>query len=132
MEDTSTGVPRRTLIWLAVATFTTGIDGYVLAGLLPQIAEELQVTAAAAGQLVAVFALTSAIAGPVLGALTSGWEQRGTIMGLQTTVSNLAVFAGASIFGLIYSAGDFVAVAYTGMAFALVAALASKVRPKAR
>jgi DHA1 family inner membrane transport protein len=59
-------------------------------------------------------------------------EQRGTIMGLQTTVSNLAVFAGASIFGLIYSAGDFVAVAYTGMAFALVAALASKVRPKAR
>lgn len=85
MEDTSTGVPRRTLIWLAVATFTTGIDGYVLAGLLPQIAEELQVTAAAAGQLVAVFALTSAVAGPVLGALTSGWEQRGTIMAALST-----------------------------------------------
>ena len=26
------GVPYGTLIWLAVATFTTGIDGYVLAG----------------------------------------------------------------------------------------------------
>jgi len=58
--------------------------------------------------------------------------QRGTIMGLQTTVSNLAVFAGASIFGLIYSAGNFVAVAYTGMAFALVAAFASRMRTSAR
>ncbi len=77
---TGGGLPRRVLLWLAVATFTTGIDGYVLAGLLPDIAEDLDVTAAAAGQLVAVFALTSALAGPVLGAVTGGWEQRGTIM----------------------------------------------------
>ncbi|MGP9537284.1 MFS transporter [Brachybacterium sp. AOP43-C2-M15] len=79
-DGASRGVPYRTLIWLAVATFTTGIDGYVLAGLLPDIAEDLEVTAAAAGQLVAVFALTSALAGPILGATTSGWEQRRTIM----------------------------------------------------
>src|SRR5699024_7521927 len=69
-------VPYRTLIWLAVATFTTGIDGYVLAGLLPDIAADLEVTAAVAGQLVSVFALTSAVAGPGLGATTSGREQR--------------------------------------------------------
>ncbi|ATG56216.1 MFS transporter [Brachybacterium ginsengisoli] len=78
--DTQRGVPYRVLIWLAVATFTTGIDGYVLAGLLPDIASDLEVTAAAAGQLVAAFALTSALAGPLLGALTSGWEQRRTIL----------------------------------------------------
>lgn len=58
--------------------------------------------------------------------------QRGTIMGLQTTVSNLAVFAGASIFGLIYSAGGFVAVAFTGLGFSLVAALVSQMRPRSR
>src|SRR5699024_7781930 len=75
----------RTLIWLAVATFTTGIDGYVLAGLLPDIASDLEVSAAAAGQLVAVFALTSAVAGPILGATTSGWEQRRTILAALTT-----------------------------------------------
>ncbi|GAA1488820.1 MFS transporter [Brachybacterium sacelli] len=79
------GVPYRTLIWLAVATFTTGIDGYVLAGLLPDIASDLEVTAALAGQLVSAFALTSAVAGPVLGATTSGWEQRRTIMVALTT-----------------------------------------------
>lgn len=69
----------RTLIWLAVATFSMGIDGYVLAGLLPAIAADLDVSAAAAGQLMSVFALTAAVAGPVLGTLTSRWERRTTI-----------------------------------------------------
>ncbi|WP_231819255.1 MFS transporter [Microbacterium resistens] len=68
------------LLWLAVATFSMGIDGYVLAGLLPQISEDLGVTEAAAGQLMSVFALTSAVAGPVLGALTGRWERKGTIL----------------------------------------------------
>lgn len=68
-------------MWLAVATFSMGIDGYVLAGLLPQIADDLSVGPAAAGQLMAVFALTSALAGPVLGALTGGWERKATIVG---------------------------------------------------
>ncbi|QGN35222.1 MFS transporter [Microlunatus sp. Gsoil 973] len=81
-----TVLPYRALIWLAVATFSNGIDGYVLAGLLPKISADLEVTNAAAGQLVSVFALTSALAAPVLGAVTSGWERRRTIVG------SLAVF----------------------------------------
>jgi hypothetical protein len=68
------------LIWLAVATFSMGIDGYVLAGLLPQIATDLDVDAAAARQLMSVFAATGAIAGPVLGALTGRWERKSTIV----------------------------------------------------
>lgn len=81
------------LVWLAVATFSMGIDGYVLAGLLPQIAGDLDVGVAAAGQLMAVFALTSALAGPVLGALTGGWERRATIVGALTVfvLGNLVV-----------------------------------------
>jgi predicted MFS family arabinose efflux permease len=70
----------RPFIWLAVATFSMGIDGYVLAGLLPQIAGDLEVSAAAAGQLMSVFAFTAALAGPVLGTLTSRWERRTTIV----------------------------------------------------
>ncbi|TDD14696.1 MFS transporter [Kribbella turkmenica] len=69
----------RPLIWLAVATFSTGIDGYVLAGLLPAIADDLSVVEAVAGQLVSVFALTSALAAPVLSTFTSRWERRRTI-----------------------------------------------------
>lgn len=81
-----TALPYKALIWLAVATFSNGIDGYVLAGLLPKISADLEVSNAAAGQLVSVFALTSALAAPVLGAVTSGWERRRTI------VWSLAVF----------------------------------------
>ena len=69
----------RPLVWLAVATFSTGIDGYVLAGLLPAIADDLHVVEAAAGQLVSVFALTSALAAPLLSTVTSRWERRRTI-----------------------------------------------------
>jgi len=69
----------RPLAWLAVATFSMGIDGYVLTGLLPSIAEDLHVSVAAAGQLMSAFALTAAFAGPVLGAATSRWERRTTI-----------------------------------------------------
>lgn len=69
----------RPLVWLAVATFSTGIDGYVLAGLLPAIAGELSVSAALAGQLVSAFALTSALAAPLLSTATSHWERRRTI-----------------------------------------------------
>ncbi|MDR6866754.1 putative MFS family arabinose efflux permease [Microbacterium resistens] len=81
MTDESRTAGFGALIWLAVATFSMGIDGYVLAGLLPQIADDLDVDPAAAGQLMAVFALTSAVAGPVLGALTGRWERKGTIVG---------------------------------------------------
>ena len=77
----------RPLVWLAVATFSMGIDGYVLTGLLPAIAADLRVSAAAAGQLMSGFALTAAFAGPVLGTLTSRWERRTTI------ATALAVFA---------------------------------------
>ncbi|WP_243228664.1 MFS transporter [Microbacterium sp. CIAB417] len=88
-NDQGIGVP--VLLWLAVATFSMGIDGYVLAGLLPAIAADLSVDVAAAGQLMAVFALTTAVAGPVLGALTGGWERRRVI------VLSLAVFIAGNL-----------------------------------
>ena len=69
----------RPLIWLAVAAFSTGIDGYVLAGLLPAIADDLNVVPAVAGQLMSAFALTSALAAPLLSTVTSRWERRRTI-----------------------------------------------------
>ena len=122
------GVPYGTLIWLAVATFTTGIDGYVLAGLLPDIAADLEVSAAAAGQLVAVFALTSALAGPLLGAATSGWEQRGTILAALATfvLGNLLIAVAPSyalaMGGRVVSAlgGCLLGAAATGYAVHLV------------
>ncbi|GAB3801277.1 MFS transporter [Humibacter antri] len=85
-RDADGRVSYRVLVWLAVATFSMGIDGYVLTGLLPNISADLHVTTAAAGQLMTVFALTAALAGPVLVTVTGRWERRTVI------VAALAVF----------------------------------------
>lgn len=64
------------LLPLAMATFAVGTDAFVIAGLLPAIAEDLGVGIAAAGQLVSVFAVTLAIMAPVLSWLLSSFDRR--------------------------------------------------------
>jgi DHA1 family inner membrane transport protein len=64
------------LLILAFGTFNLGIDGFVLAGLLPQVASDLGVSVSTAGQLTTLFALTYAISSPVIGALTGRWDRR--------------------------------------------------------
>ncbi|MQY28023.1 MFS transporter [Nocardia aurantia] len=51
---------------LALATFTVGTEGYVIAGVLPAVARDMRVSVAVCGQLVTIFALVYALAGPPL------------------------------------------------------------------
>ncbi|NUQ98826.1 MAG: MFS transporter, partial [Streptomyces sp.] len=51
---------------LALGTFTVGTEGYVIAGVLPDVAHDLHSTVSVCGQMVTVFALVYAIAGPPL------------------------------------------------------------------
>ncbi|GAA1595792.1 MFS transporter [Actinomadura kijaniata] len=66
----------RPLLPLALATFAVGTDAFVMAGLLPAIAADLEVGIPAAGQLVTVFALTLAVAAPVSSWLLSPLDRR--------------------------------------------------------
>ena len=66
----------RPLLPLALATFAVGTDAFVMAGLLPAIAADLEVSVPAAGQLVTVFALTLAVAAPILSWLLSPLDRR--------------------------------------------------------
>src|SRR5690348_14799027 len=63
------------ILLLALGMFALGTDSFVIAGVLPAIAQETQVTESLAGQLVTVFALTYALGGPVLAVLTSRWSR---------------------------------------------------------
>jgi len=56
--------------------FTVGTDLFVLNGLLPTIARDLQVTEATAGQLTTIFAATYAIGSPLIAAFTGSWDRR--------------------------------------------------------
>ncbi len=64
------------LLILSVGTFTLGVDGFVLSGLLPQVAAALHVSSSTAGQLTTMFALVYAAGSPVIAALAGNWDRR--------------------------------------------------------
>src|SRR5882724_11646062 len=61
---------------LATGTFAAGTSAQVIAGVLPEVSASLHVSVAATGQLLTAFALTYAVASPLLAAATGRWERR--------------------------------------------------------
>ena len=64
------------LYWLALGAFAIGTEGFMIAGLLPALARDLNVGLPAAGHLVTAFSLAYAIGAPVMAVLTAGLERR--------------------------------------------------------
>ncbi|WP_184569005.1 MFS transporter [Streptomyces zagrosensis] len=75
------------LVALLLTTFVIGTDDFIIAGILPAISADLEVSEGAAGQLVTVFSLTYAIACPILAVATRRVPRKALIVG------GLAVFA---------------------------------------
>jgi predicted MFS family arabinose efflux permease len=61
---------------LAVAAFAIGTEAFVIAGLLPAIAADLQISLAATGLLVTAYALTYAIGSPILAVTFNNLDRR--------------------------------------------------------
>jgi predicted MFS family arabinose efflux permease len=68
------------VFWLALAAFAIGTEAFVIAGLLPTIAADLQISVPAAGQLVTAYALTYAVGSPVLAVLLNNIDRRTVLM----------------------------------------------------
>jgi MFS transporter, DHA1 family, inner membrane transport protein len=64
------------LLWLALGAFAIGTEGFMIAGLLPALARDLDVGLPAAGHLVSAFSLAYAIGAPVMAVLMAGLERR--------------------------------------------------------
>lgn len=64
-----------------LVTFVIGTDDFIIAGILPEIARDQQVSEAAAGQLVTVFSLTYAVAAPPLAVATARLPRRPLVVG---------------------------------------------------
>jgi predicted MFS family arabinose efflux permease len=120
------------LLVLAVGTFTVGTDGFVLNGLLPVIAADLHVTESVAGQLTTVFALTYAIASPLLAAFTGGWDRRWLLAGgMALFTAGMAGQALGTSFAMVAVARLLAAVgaaAFQSNAYVLAGALSSEER----
>ncbi|MCM3745251.1 MFS transporter [Sporosarcina luteola] len=61
---------------IAISTITVGLVELIVGGILPIIADDLNVSIGTAGQLITVYALVFAIAGPVLLSLTAKVERK--------------------------------------------------------
>lgn len=66
----------RRLVTLALGMFALGTDNFVVAGILPSVARSLHTSAALAGQMVSVYALSYALMAPVMAAVAGGWPRR--------------------------------------------------------
>ena len=64
------------LLWLTLGAFAIGTEGFMIAGLLPHLARDLDVTVPAIGHLVTAFSLAYAIGAPTIAMLTAGLERR--------------------------------------------------------
>ena len=64
------------VFWLALAAFAIGTEAFVIAGLLPAISADLQISVAATGQLVTAYALAYALGSPVLAVAFNNFDRR--------------------------------------------------------
>src|SRR4029078_10918335 len=72
------------VFWIALQAFAIGTEGFVIAGLLPSIAADLQISVSAAGQLVTAYALTYAVGSPILAVWLNNIDRR-TVLALALT-----------------------------------------------
>ncbi|NMO55389.1 MFS transporter [Actinoplanes sp. TBRC 11911] len=77
----------RRLLMLTLGTFAVGTDGFVVAGILPDVSRTLDVNTTSAGLLVTTFALTYAISSPVIAATASHLPRK------QLLIAGLVVLA---------------------------------------
>lgn len=68
------------LLALALSAFAIGTTEFVIVGLLPTMAQDLDVSIPSAGLLVSLYALGVAIGAPVLTALTGKWNRKHVLL----------------------------------------------------
>ncbi|MGW5047836.1 Cmx/CmrA family chloramphenicol efflux MFS transporter [Streptomyces griseoluteus] len=83
------------LYLLALAVFAMGTSEFMLAGLLPDIASELDVTVGTAGVLTSAFAIGMVVGAPLVAALARNWPRRSSLAGF------LLAFAAAHVVGAL-------------------------------
>ena len=83
------------LYLLALAVFVMGTSEFMLAGLLPAIASDLDVSVGTAGLLTSAFAVGMVVGAPLMAAFARRWPPRLTL------IACLLVFAGCHIVGAL-------------------------------
>ncbi|GAA0465207.1 MFS transporter [Parasphingorhabdus litoris] len=114
---------------LALAAFAIGTQSYVFAGLLAELAKDLDASISAAGQLMTAFAITSAIASPLVVSSLVRFPRRGVLI---ASLSGVAALNFASAFLPTYESylAMRIVIAITGSAvMPMAGAIAAELTP---
>ncbi|QJR79930.1 MFS transporter [Alteromonas pelagimontana] len=79
------------LLALTLSAFAIGTTEFVIVGLVPTIAQDLNVTLPSAGLLVSLYAIGVAVGAPVLTAVTGRWNRKHVLLSL------MALFIGGNL-----------------------------------
>ncbi|MDB5856953.1 MAG: major facilitator superfamily 1 [Ramlibacter sp.] len=72
----------RAVLALGVGGFSIGTGEFVIMGLLPEVARDIDVTIPQAGHLISAYALGVVIGAPLLAVLAAGWGRRALLIAL--------------------------------------------------
>ncbi|MEV4440161.1 Cmx/CmrA family chloramphenicol efflux MFS transporter [Streptomyces sp. NPDC049577] len=110
------------LYLLAMAVFAMGTSEFMLAGLVPDIASDLDVTVGTAGTLTSAFAIGMIVGAPLMAVLARNWPARSSLLGfvlvflaahaMGAATSNFPVLFATRVVAALANAG-FLAVAMT-------------------
>src|SRR5688500_10977571 len=90
----SRGLPLGVYL-LAFSLFAMGSAEFLVAGVLPQVADDLRISLSSAGALISAFAIGVVIGGPPLAVITLHWPRRTTLVVTQV------LFAASLALGLL-------------------------------
>ncbi|MEU3844097.1 Cmx/CmrA family chloramphenicol efflux MFS transporter [Streptomyces sp. NPDC028635] len=118
------------LYLLAVAVFAMGTSEFMLAGLLPDITSDLDVTVGTTGSLTAAFAVGMTVGAPLVAALARNWPRRPSLLGfILAFAAAHVVGAGTTSFPVLFATRVVAALANAGFLAAALTAAAKMVSP---
>lgn len=98
----TTSRPIAVLTGFVILVFCTGTAEYLVAGVLPQLADDVGVSVPTAGQLVTAYALGVAVGGPIVTVATARLPRKGLAVGLGVLfLAGLLLTVTAPTFALI-------------------------------
>ncbi|PNG24117.1 Cmx/CmrA family chloramphenicol efflux MFS transporter [Streptomyces cahuitamycinicus] len=118
------------LYLLAIAVFAMGTSEFMLAGLLPDIASDLDVTVGTAGTLTSAFAVGMVVGAPLVAALARNWPRRSSLLAfILTFAAAHAVGAITTSFPVLFATRVVAALANAGFLAVALTAAATLVSP---
>lgn len=118
------------LYLLAMAVFAMGTSEFMLAGLLPDIASDFDVTVGTAGGLTSAFAIGMIVGAPVVAALARNWPRRTSLLGFVLAFAAAhAVAAATTSFPALFATRVVAALANAGFLSVALTAAATLVPP---